>query len=164
MSDHLREREERIQHILRCLAAESSKGTPIIVEGKKDVETLKTLAIEGKIITAKSGKSLLDVIFEVEKTRPEEVILLLDFDRRGKELTRLLKQHLEMAKIVPDTTFWRELFSLLGKEVKDIESLGAYLETLKRKYVVHQRTLSSIKRAQARRTLAFRRKLNEEEQ
>jgi 5S rRNA maturation endonuclease (ribonuclease M5) len=138
LSDRLREREERIQHILECLAAESSKGTPIIVEGKKDTETLRKLAIGGKIITAKSGKSLLDVVSEVEESRPEEAILLLDYDKRGKELTRLLKRHLETTKIVPNTTFWRELFSLVGKEIRDVESLTAYLETLEKKVHKHR--------------------------
>ena len=133
MSNHLREKEEKIRHVLQCIAGESNKGIPIVVEGKKDVETLRVLDVGGQIMTAKSGKSLLDVVSEVEKSRPQEVILLLDFDRRGKELTKMLKQHLESAKIMPNTTLWHELFSLLGKEVKDIESLGAYLETLRRK-------------------------------
>jgi 5S rRNA maturation endonuclease (ribonuclease M5) len=163
LSARLREKEEKIQHVLQCLAAESSGGSPIIVEGKKDVETLRTLSIEGKIIPAKSGKSFLDVVSEVEEGRPKQVILLLDFDRRGQELTRRLKQHLETAKITPNTTFWRELFSILGKDVKDIEGLRAYLGTLKRKCVVHQRTLASLRRAQARRTF-HRGNLNEEEQ
>jgi 5S rRNA maturation endonuclease (ribonuclease M5) len=133
LSARLREKEEKIQHILQCIAAESNKGIPIVVEGKKDVETLRLLDIGGQIMTAKSGKSLLDVVSEVEKSRPQEVILLLDFDRRGKELTKMLKQHLESAQIMTNITLWHELFSLLGKEVKDIESLGAYLETLRRK-------------------------------
>jgi 2,5-diamino-6-(ribosylamino)-4(3H)-pyrimidinone 5'-phosphate reductase len=134
LSNHLREKEEKIRHILQCLAEESNKGIPIIVEGKKDVETLRMLDIGGQIMTAKSGKSLLDVVSEVEKNRPQEVILLLDFDRRGKELTKLLKHHLETAKIMANTALWHELFSVLGKEVKDIESLGAYLERHRRKY------------------------------
>jgi len=151
LSNHLREREEKIQHILQRLAAESNKGTPIIVEGRKDVETLRTLAIEGKIITAKSGKSLLDVVSEVEKSGPKEVVLLLDCDRRGRELTRQLKHHLETAKIKTNTTIWHELFSIIGKEVKDVESLSAYLETLTRKYQTRRRTILSIERTYARK-------------
>jgi 5S rRNA maturation endonuclease (ribonuclease M5) len=141
LSTRLREREEKIQHVLQCLAAESSNGSPILVEGKKDVETLKTLGIEGRIIPAKSGKSFLDVISEVEKDRPREVILLLDFDRRGQELTRRLKQHLETARITPNTTLWRELFSLAGKEIRDVESLSSYLETLRKKCMLEHENL-----------------------
>jgi len=134
LATRLREKEEKILRVLECLAEESKKGTPIIVEGKKDIETLRALAVEGKIISAKTGgKSLLDVISEVEKTGTKEVILLLDFDRRGKEWTKRLKQQLESARIKPDLTFWRELLAILGREVKDVEGLAAYMETLKSK-------------------------------
>ena len=134
MSTHLKEKEERIQQILECLAEESAKGTPIIVEGKKDIETLKMLNVEGAIIAAKSGgKTFLDTVSEIEKTRKKEVILLLDFDRRGKELTKRLKQHLEKTEIKTNLTFWLNLSSIVGKEVKDIEGLASYMETLKSK-------------------------------
>jgi len=116
------------------LAEESAKGTPIIVEGKKDTEALRALAVGGEIISAKSGgKGFLDVISEIEKTSSQEVILLLDFDRRGKEWIKRLKQQLEKTGTRPNTTFWRELAALISREVKDIEGLAAYMETLKRK-------------------------------
>ena len=50
LSTRLREKEEKILKILEQLAQEAAKGTPIIVEGKKDVETLKRLSIEGNIV------------------------------------------------------------------------------------------------------------------
>jgi len=137
LSTRLRKKEERIQHVLECLALDSGGGTPIIVEGKKDIETLRSLGIGGRIITAKSGKRLLDVVSEVEESGAREIILLADFDRRGKELTSRLKQHLETARITANTSFWRELSSLVGKEVKDVEGLAAYLETLKKKIYGH---------------------------
>ena len=133
MSTRLREKEERVQHVLECLASDSSGGTPIVVEGKKDIDSLRLLGVEGEIVTAKSGKRLLDVVSEVEESGAREIILLADFDRRGRELTSRLKKHLEAAKIVVNTSFWRELSSLVGKEVKDVEGLAAYLETLKKK-------------------------------
>lgn len=134
MSTRLKEKKEKILHVLECLNEESEKGTPIIVEGRKDIETLRALAVEGKIISAKTGgKSLLDVISEVEKSGVQEVILLLDFDRRGKEWTKRLKQNLEKAKIKPNLTFWTKLSRLVSKEVKDVESLVTYMETLKRR-------------------------------
>ena len=134
MSTHLKQKEEKILQILERLTQENAKGTPIIVEGKKDIETLKTLAVKGKIISAKTGgKSFLDVISEIEKSKAREVILLLDFDRRGKEWTKRLKQNLEKTKIKPNLTFWTKLSKLVGKDVKDIESLATYMETLKRK-------------------------------
>jgi len=134
LSAHLQEKEEKILHVLECLVEESAKGTPIIVEGKNDIEALRALGVEGKIISAKTGgKSILDVVSEVEKCTKKEVIMLLDFDRRGKEWTKRLKQNLENAKVKINLTFWSKLLKLAGTEVKDIEGLATYMETLKRK-------------------------------
>jgi len=134
LSTRLKEKEEKIQRLLERLAEESARGTPVIVEGKKDIETLRVLGVEGEIISAKTGgKSRLDVVSEAEKRDSRELILLLDFDRRGKEWTQVLKQQLEKAKIKPNLRFWKDLQSLVGKEVKDIEGLASYIETLKRK-------------------------------
>jgi len=134
LSTHLQEKEEKILQVLECLAEESAKGTPIIVEGKNDIEALRALGIEGKIISAKTGgKSILDVISEVEKSTAKEVIMLLDFDRRGKEWTKRLKQNLENVKVKINLTFWSGLLALVGTEVKDVEGLATYMETLKRK-------------------------------
>jgi 5S rRNA maturation endonuclease (ribonuclease M5) len=134
LSAHLKEKEEKILKILEALKEESSKGTAILVEGKKDVEALITLGIEGKIISAKTGgKSFLDVVSEIEMTKAEETISLLDFDRRGKQFTSKLKQHLDKTGIKLNINFWLELLALLSKEVKDVEGLASYMETLKRK-------------------------------
>ncbi|HEX9863075.1 MAG TPA: toprim domain-containing protein [Candidatus Bathyarchaeia archaeon] len=134
MSTHHKEKQEKILQILDALVEESARGTPIIVEGKKDAEALRSLGVEGNVITAKTGgKSFLDVVSEIEQTEAAEAVLLLDFDRRGKQGTQRLKQSLEHAKIKPNMTFWRELSALLGKEVQCIESLIAYMETLQDK-------------------------------
>jgi len=134
LSAHLRERQEKIQQTLERLAEESAKGTPIIVEGKKDVETLRSLGIQGQLVTAKTGgKSRLDLISEIEKIGGREVILLLDFDRRGREWTAILRQNLEKAGIKANVSFRRELLRFAGRELKDIEGLAAYMQTLSRK-------------------------------
>jgi len=134
MSTRLKEKEEKILLTLECLAQESAKGIPIIVEGKKDVEALRALAIEGNIIEAKTGgKSMLNVISEVEAYGTREVILLLDFDRRGREWTKSLKQHLEKMQIKANVVFWKKLRTIVGREVKDVEGLTSYMETLKRR-------------------------------
>lgn len=118
------------------ISEETAKGKPIIVEGKKDIDALKELAIKGKIITAKTGKSLLDVVSEIERTCSKEVVALLDFDRRGRELTKSLKQFLERAGVKFDITMWSELSLLVGGEVKDVEGLATYMKTLKSKIYI----------------------------
>jgi len=134
LSTWLKEKEENILQIISALVEESAKGTPIVVEGKKDVEALRALGVEGKVVTVKTGgKSFLDAVTEIEQLGSGNVILLLDFDRRGKEGTTRLKLNLERAKIKPNIQFWRNLLATVGNEMQCIESLPAYLLTLKTK-------------------------------
>lgn len=134
MSTKTEKRLERILKLLERLEKQSAKGTPIVVEGRNDTQTLHRLGITGDIILAKtSGKSFLDVLSEIERRERREVILLFDFDRRGKEWTRRLARCLEGMKITPNLLFWRMLLGLVGRDVKDIEGLATYLETLKNK-------------------------------
>ena len=139
MSTRLKEKEEKILKILEVLAEESAKGKPIVVEGKKDVDALRASGVAGTILTLKTGgKSFLDVVSEIEKMGVPEVILFLDFDRRGKEGTKRLKQSLERAKIKPNAKFWRALSALVGKEIQCIESLTAYMRTLHAKVSIQK--------------------------
>jgi len=132
LSTKTEKRLERIQKLLERLEEQSAKGTPIVVEGKNDTQALYRLGITGDIILAKtSGKSFFDVLSEIERRERREVILLFDFDRRGKEWTRRLARCLEGMKITPNLLFWRMLLGLVGRDVKDIEGLATYLETLK---------------------------------
>ena len=134
MSTKTEKKLEKIHSILERLEKQSAKGTPIVVEGRNDVHALHVMGITGDIILAKtSGKSFLDVLREIEKKDRREVILLFDFDRRGREWTQRLASCLEGLKITPVLIFWRMLFGLVGHDVKDIEGLAGFLDTLKNK-------------------------------
>ena len=113
---------------------ESARGTPIIVEGKKDITALRALGVDGTVIAVKTGgKSFQDSISEIEKMGVNEVVLFLGFDRRGKEVTRRLKQSLEPARIKPNTHFLRALSALVAKDIQCIQSLTSYLDTIRKK-------------------------------
>jgi 5S rRNA maturation endonuclease (ribonuclease M5) len=134
LSTHLKDKVEKIEQIILKLVEESAKGKPIIVEGKKDAETLRDLGVAGAVLTLKTGgKSFLGAITEIEELGVGGVILLLDFDRRGREGTKRLKLDLERAKIKVNVRFWKELHALVGREVQSIESLANYLNTLHEK-------------------------------
>ena len=134
MSTHLKDKVERIEGVIAKLVGESSKGITIVVEGKKDAETLRELGIEGPVVTVKTGgKSFLDVTSEIEQLAPAEVILLLDFDRRGREGTKLLQQNLERIHTKMNTSLWLELKALTWHEMQCIESLFSYLQNLREK-------------------------------
>jgi 5S rRNA maturation endonuclease (ribonuclease M5) len=134
LSDRPKEKEEKIRQIIAKLIEESAEGKPVVVEGKKDAQTLQGLGISGRIVTTKTGgKSFLQATEEIEQLGADEVILLLDFDQRGKEGTMRLKHNLERAKVKVNTRYWKELFSFVGREIQYVESLTSYLDTLRQK-------------------------------
>jgi 2,5-diamino-6-(ribosylamino)-4(3H)-pyrimidinone 5'-phosphate reductase len=134
LSTHLEEKLEKILEIFDRLAKESAKGTPIVVEGVNDVSALRQLSISGKIIPVKaSGKSFIDMIDELVNTEKREIIVLMDFDRRGRELAKRMTRHLQELKIKTNMHFWNRFLKLVGRNVKDIEGLASYLESLKKK-------------------------------
>lgn len=134
MSTHFKDRLEKIELIISKLAEESAKGKPIVVEGKKDAQALEDLGITGTVVTVKTGgKSFLEATTEIENMGAHEVILLLDFDRRGREGTERLHRDLERAKIKVNVRFRRELRALVGHEIQCIESLPTYLVTAEQK-------------------------------
>ena len=132
MSTKTEKRLEKITKLLERLEKQSAKGTPIVVEGKNDIKALHRLGIAGDVILAKSsGKTFLDVLSEIEQKQKRDVILLFDFDRRGKEWTSRMARCLEGQKIVPNLLFWKRLLGLVGRDIKDIEGLASYIDTLK---------------------------------
>lgn len=136
MSTWLKDKEEKIEEIISKITEESDRGKLIIVEGKKDAQVLRELGVNGTILMVKTGgKSFLEATAEIEKFGASEVILLLDFDRRGLEGTRRLREDLERAKIKVNMGFWHDLHSLVGREICCIESLASYLRTIQDRIV-----------------------------
>ena len=136
MSTRLKDKLEKIRQIIDELAEESARGTPIVVEGKKDVETFRFLGLQGPFFSVKtSGKTFEQAFDEIQQSGNSQVVLLLDFDRRGKEATMFFKKNLEIAKIKPNLSFWNSLYALVGREIQCVESLTAYLETLQHKII-----------------------------
>ncbi len=123
--------------LLEQLVMEAAKDTLIVVEGQNDIEALKELKVKGNIISVKTaGKSFLDILMEIEEQNISQVILLLDFDRRGTEWAKRLKQSLEEKRIKVNINFWNKLHALAGRNIKDVEGLPAYLETLRKRLVI----------------------------
>ena len=137
MSTKTEKKLEKVNTLLERLQKLSAKGIPIVVEGKNDVVALSRLGVFGDFVLAKTGgKSFLDVVAEIEQKEKNEVVLLLDFDRPGREWTKRLSISLERMKISPNLVFWRGLIGLVGRDVKDIEGFASFVETLTRKHTM----------------------------
>jgi 5S rRNA maturation endonuclease (ribonuclease M5) len=134
LSTRLKEKYEKLLQIIAEIADQSAKGIPIVVEGSKDERALRELCILGAVFKVKTGgKNFTEAAAEIEASGAREAILLLDFDRRGREATTNLKGSLERAEIKPNLVFWRALEALAGREVACIEGLASYLQTLAQK-------------------------------
>jgi 5S rRNA maturation endonuclease (ribonuclease M5) len=110
---------------------ETSKEIAIIVEGRKDVIALRGLGVSGKIICLKNrNNTFFEIIEELANTQ-NSVIVLTDFDRYGSGLAKLLLRSLEEKKVKVNLVFWKQIKSLVRRDVKDVESLNKYTERLK---------------------------------
>ena len=134
MSEALRRKAEQVSQLIQELAVEVEKGIPVIVEGKRDEIALRKLAVRGSIICVKNcRRNLADFAYEIQEKGYKEVILLMDFDRRGREWTKKLNEYLEYAKIKSNLRFWRMLYGLVGRELKDVEGLPTYMVNLQKR-------------------------------
>lgn len=128
-----RERLECILRLVEFLVEDADRGLPIIVEGRRDEEALRRLGVRGRFILSKNyGRALVDVVEDV-RGMGREAIILMDFDRRGREYAKSIAENLEAVGITPNLYYWRELSALAGRWVKDVEGLPSYIETLKRR-------------------------------
>ena len=90
-----RELSERALDELRSMIDEINESRiPVIVEGRKDVIALRDIGIEGEIIKLNTGKSIVNFCEDVAM-HYSEVILLLDWDRKGEELTVKIRKILQ---------------------------------------------------------------------
>ncbi|AEH07360.1 toprim domain-containing protein [Methanothermococcus okinawensis] len=115
------------------LKEESKNGKPILVEGKKDIESLKKLGIDGNFITV-SHTPFFEIADELVKNGVKEVILLTDFDRAGKHYAKEIIEELESNGIKVNTNIRRDILIYSHGDLKDIESLYSYIIRKCREY------------------------------
>ncbi len=120
----------RLDRLTRKLVDRSRLGTPIIVEGRKDELSLRRLGVEGKIFCIKStGIGFFDFVEKMKTSR--EVIVLTDFDKKGRELSSQLIGELSRIRIKADDRLWRELRSLGRSDIRSVEELADYMNRLR---------------------------------
>lgn len=125
--------EEELEGVLEVLEMikREDEGIPIIVEGRKDVEALKTLGIERKMVKIKKGKTIFRIIEELRK-KHDKVIILTDWDSTGGKLCYKIKKACESNAIKYDVEYRKQLMKFLKKEVKDVESIPRFIERAER--------------------------------
>ncbi len=116
--------EERDREILETLGElrELSLEMPVIVEGKKDREALRRLGVQGTLVSVHGGTTVFRLC-EALAEEHDHVIILTDWDRRGGQLSRLLREGLAANDVRANTDIRARLARLCKKEVKDVEGL-----------------------------------------
>jgi 5S rRNA maturation endonuclease (ribonuclease M5) len=103
----------------------SKKNSIVVVEGKRDEAALKKLGFSGKICQFHSFKGLTRFVDSMP--RYENLILLLDSDRKGRYLTRKIVSQLNHRMKV-DLSFRRKMVMITKGKVRHVENLGQYSE------------------------------------
>jgi 5S rRNA maturation endonuclease (ribonuclease M5) len=115
---------EKIFDELRCL----EKDDLVVVEGRKDLQSLRLIGVRSNIITRRDFGHVIKV-----KPGPQmakrRVVLLPDFDNEGRENMRTWQRSLERMGQVDDL-IWRKLWHLAKREARGIEDLSALAQRL----------------------------------
>ncbi len=131
VKEDLRDRLEALEELFRVLS-DLNRKVPVIVEGKNDVIALRRLGLEGEIIQLHGGKNLYEFSEEIHE-RFEQVVLLIDWDRKGEILIKTLGDYL--SGLWEGYRTFRETLRLLCRdEVFEIEEVPALMERLKRQW------------------------------
>ena len=113
-------------------------GCPVLVEGINDDKALSELGYKGKIEKVNRGwdiPKLVTNLYEKYGTRNEvdgggSIMLLMDWDRTGGRLQKLLRERLESLDVKVDEDLRTELMKSMKPEGRTVESLRPHIETL----------------------------------
>jgi len=107
------------------------EGRLVIVEGKKDSKSLKSLGV--KNIMQLGGKPLAEFTFHVSKlhmstNEPEvrEVVILTDFDSEGRKLAARLEYLFEKHKVAVNKRLRRKLMKFGKNRIEDFKEGDIY--------------------------------------
>jgi 5S rRNA maturation endonuclease (ribonuclease M5) len=126
---------EALEELISELLDASLRGAAIIVEGRRDFESLRVLGAKGPIILA-SQKPVLALAEEASR-KYQEIIVLTDWDKKGDEMAYNIKTCLQWSESKWDTEIRSKLKRLVKKDIKDVESLSKYVERVREEYVRH---------------------------
>ena len=123
------ERLEQLEKVFEELV-DLSADAPIIVEGIRDAGALSRLGIEKNVVTLNRGVSILTFCEQISR-QSKKAIVLTDWDRRGGQLARMLKESLMANGVEVIDSIRTQIVILSKKEVKDVESMPTFIERLR---------------------------------
>lgn len=124
--------EERYEELVAVIdeLVEASARAPVIVEGARDVKSLRALGLAGEIVSVNRGETVFHFCEQLAATH-RAVVILTDWDVRGGQLARLLRDGLAANGVKYDDDLRARLAALCQKEVKCVEDLHRHVERLR---------------------------------
>ncbi|HLC96514.1 MAG TPA: toprim domain-containing protein [Candidatus Nanoarchaeia archaeon] len=112
------------KEIVKVLQELNHSGKLIIVEGLKDKHSLRESGIQNQVMTL-SKKPIFQVVEDIAKVA-NEVVILTDFDKKGKELYGKLNSGLQKFGVKVDHYFREWLRK--NTKLSHVEGLHSYIE------------------------------------
>lgn len=120
--------EERFERLLEVLAElrEANESMPIVVEGQRDVTSLRLLGMPGDVLPLHTGAPLFTLAEDIGR-RAREVVLLTDWDDKGQALFEGFGAMLVANGVRVERTFRDRIRLGMRPTLKDVESLASYV-------------------------------------
>ena len=120
---------ERFELLLEVLdeLRHANETTPILVEGQRDITSLRALGMKGQIVALHSGDPLFNVA-ESLGAQTKEIILLTDWDHKGQQLFDRMRAQLAANGVKSNVRFRDDLRHAIRPTLPDVESLAGYVK------------------------------------
>lgn len=115
VAEEIRAAVEKLRH--------EDESAVVVVEGPKDEESLRHMGFGGRVIHLRSLRGFM-------RAKPSlgKVILLLDFDREGRNMTKRLTKMLTSEHVKVDLYYYRMLSAARRVGVNTVQDLVSLFE------------------------------------
>ncbi|MGA8543373.1 MAG: toprim domain-containing protein [Thermoplasmata archaeon] len=117
----------RLWERLRSDCAEP--GTVVVVEGERDLVSLRRLGLTGAVIKLHHGRALSGTAHDLVG-RSRHVIVLTDWDTEGGHLAQRLREFLEAERLALDLDYRRRFARVVRGELVHVEGLYGWARRL----------------------------------
>jgi len=114
-----------IEQFVEFLNNESKIGSIVVVEGKRDLEALRSIGFNGDVVVFHNFRGIGEFVHHLS-IRNRKIILLLDMDRKGKVLTSKILKHLNSSYEHDYLQTKRRLAQITRGRIKHIEDLKSF--------------------------------------
>ncbi len=123
-----KERLDEIQAVLEELISRDPKAV-ILVEGMRDRGALTILGVKGDMVQVQSSDGIFAIAERLARDQ-KSAIIMTDWDRKGGQLGRLLRNALTSNAVPYDDTLRQRLVIVARQDIKDVQSLPSLYSRL----------------------------------